>query len=85
MSPFLPGYKRLLNEDNYDNTETADNSRSGKDDMSHTIPDDFTDNNNNNKLQIIMTNTRRKLLKFKKIIKVLIILKLQILCGMVVL
>ena len=43
MSPFLPVNKRLLNEDNYYNPETTDTSLSGKDDMSHNIPDDFTE------------------------------------------
>ena len=42
MSPFLPGNKILLNEDNDDNPEATDNSISRKDDMSHTSPDDFT-------------------------------------------
>ena len=43
FSPFLPVNKRLLNEDNDDNTETIDTSLSGKDDMSHTRSDDFTE------------------------------------------
>ena len=46
--------------------------------MSHTSPDDFTGKTNGKKLQITMTNTRRKLQKFKKVMKVLIIMKLQI-------
>ena len=43
LSPFLPGNKRLLNEDNYDNPETTDTSISEKYDMSHTSPGDFTE------------------------------------------
>ena len=45
LSPFPPGNKRLLNEDNDDNTETIDNSLSGKYDMSHTSKDVFTEKN----------------------------------------
>ena len=45
MSPFLPGNKRPSNKDNDDNNETTDTSLSGKYDMSHTIPDDFTEKN----------------------------------------
>ena len=48
LSPFLPGNKRLLNEDNDDNPETKDTSISGKYDMSHTSPDDFTETNDKN-------------------------------------
>ena len=40
LSPFLPGNKRLLNEENDHNPETTDISQSGKDDMSHTSRDD---------------------------------------------
>ena len=36
VPPFLPGNKRLLNEENYDNTETTDTLQSEKDDASHT-------------------------------------------------
>ena len=36
LSPFLPGNKRLLNEENNHNPETTDNSLSGKYDTSHT-------------------------------------------------
>ena len=43
MSPFLSENKRLLNKDNDDNPETTDNSLSGKYDMSHTSPEDFTE------------------------------------------
>ena len=42
LSPFIPGNKILLNEDNGDNTETTDTSLYEKCDMSHTCPDDFT-------------------------------------------
>ena len=76
LSPFLPGYKGLLNEDDDDNTETIDTSLSEKDDISHTILDDFTGKKNDKRFQIMMTNTRRKLRKFKMVMKVLIILKL---------
>ena len=43
VPPFLSGNKRLLNKDNDDNPETTDNSLYGKDDMSHTSPDYFTE------------------------------------------
>ena len=43
LSSFLPGSKRLLNEDNDNNTETTHTSLSGKYDMSHTSPDYFTE------------------------------------------
>ena len=43
MSPFIPGNKRLLNENNDDHPETTDTSISENDDMSHTSPDDFTE------------------------------------------
>ena len=43
LSPFFPGNRKLLNEDNYDNPETTDTSLSGKDELSHTSPDDFTE------------------------------------------
>ena len=42
LSPFIPGNKILLNEDNDDNPETIDTLLSGKDHRSHTIKDDFT-------------------------------------------
>ena len=43
MSPFIPGNKRLINKENYDNPETIDTTLSGKYDMSHTRTDDFTE------------------------------------------
>ena len=43
MSPFLPGNKILLNEDNGDNPENTDTSLSGQDDILHTSKDDFTE------------------------------------------
>ena len=43
LSPFLPGNKRILNEDNDDNPETIDTSLSENYDMSHTSPEDFTE------------------------------------------
>ena len=52
--------------------------------MSHTSPDDFTEKNTK-KIQMMMTNTRRKLRNFKTVMKVLIIMKLKILCVMIVL
>ena len=85
MYPFLPGNTRLLNKDNDDNPETTDTSLSGKYYMSHTSPDNFTEKKMTKNLQINMTNTRRKLRKFKKVMKVLIIMKLQILCVIIVL
>ena len=45
LSPFLTVNKRLLNKDNDDNPETTDTSQPGKDDMSHTSLDDFTEKN----------------------------------------
>ena len=45
LSLFFPRNKILLNEDNYDDPETTDTSLSGKYDMSHTSPDDFTEKN----------------------------------------
>ena len=50
LSPFLPGNKRQLSEDNDDNPETTDTSLSGKDDMSHTSPYDFTGKTNDKKI-----------------------------------
>ena len=41
LSPFLPGNKILLNEENYHNPETMDTSRSEKYDKSYTSWDDF--------------------------------------------
>ena len=85
MSPFLHGNKILLNEYNYNNTETTDTSLSEKNDMSHTSPDGFTEKRKTKKILMMMTNPRRKLRKFKTVMKVLIILKLQILCVMILL
>ena len=51
--------------------------------MSHTIPDDFTEITKDKKK--MMTNIGRKLQNFKAIMKVLRILKLQIVCVMIVL
>ena len=45
LSTFLSGNKRLLNKDNDNNPETTDTSLSGKYDMSHNIPYDFTEKN----------------------------------------
>ena len=84
MSPFLPINKRLLNKDIDDNNETIEILLSGKYDMSHTSPDGFTEKITKI-LQIMMTKTRGKLRKFGKIMKLLMILKLQIFCVMIVL
>ena len=46
LSPFIPGNKILLNEDDDDNPETTDTSLSGKDDMSQISIDDFTGKTN---------------------------------------
>ena len=43
LSTFIPGNKILLKKYNDDNPETKDTSLSGKDDMSHTSKDDFTE------------------------------------------
>ena len=40
LSPFLPGNKRILNEENDNNNENTDTSKSEKYDMSHTSQDD---------------------------------------------
>ena len=50
MSPFIPGNRRLLNEDNDDNPENTDTSLSRKDDMSYTSPDNFTEKTNDKKI-----------------------------------
>ena len=73
LSPFLPGNKRLLNEENDNNPETTDTSLYEKDDMSHTSPYNSTEKGGK---QMMMTNTRSKLQNFKTVMKVLIILKL---------
>ena len=65
--------------------QTKDTSISGKYIMSHTSPDYFTGKKNDKKLQIMMTNTRSKHQKLKKVMKVLIILKHQIIFAMIVL
>ena len=49
----LPENKILLKEDNDDNLETTDTSLSGKYDMSHTSPDDFSERQN---VKIIANN-----------------------------
>ena len=41
LSPFITGNRRLLNEENDNNPETTDTSRSEKDDMSHTSRNDY--------------------------------------------
>ena len=40
LSPFIPGNKGLLNEENDHNPKTTDTSQSEKYDMSHTSRDD---------------------------------------------
>ena len=77
MSPFLPVNKRLLNEENYQNPQPTNTSLSEKDDISHTSRDDFIKKRNTKK-QKTMTNTMRKLRDYKRVMKVLIIMKLQI-------
>ena len=49
LSTYIPGNKRLLNKDYDDNHETTDISLSEKYDMSHTILDDFTEKNGQQK------------------------------------
>ena len=61
LSPFVPGNKRLLNEDNDNNPKTTDTSQSEKYDIPHTSLDAFTGKTNDKKLQIMMTNPGRKL------------------------
>ena len=53
--------------------------------MSHIFPDEFTEKINDKKIQIMMTNTKRKHQKLKKVMKVLIIMKHHILFVMIVL
>ena len=85
MSPFLPVYKRILNDENDHNFETTDTSLSEQDDMSHTSRDDFIEKVRYKKILMMMTNTRSKLQNLKTVMKVLIIMKLQILCVVIVL
>ena len=79
MYPFLPGNKILLNKDNHDNTQTTDTSLSEKYDMSHISPYYFTEKQTTKKLQI------RDHRKLKKERKVLMMMKYQILCVMILL
>ena len=83
--PFIPGNKILLNEANNDNPETIDNSQYEKDDMSHTSQDDSIAKAKDKKNQMMTKNIKRILRKFKTVMNVLIIIKLQILCVMKVL
>ena len=50
LSPFIPGNKISLKEDNDDNPEITVTSLYGKDDMSHTSKDDFTGKTNDKKI-----------------------------------
>ena len=74
-----------MKKDNDNHPETIDTSLSEKNDMSHTSPDDFTGKKMTKTILMMMTNTRRKLRKIKTVMKVLIMMKHQILCGMIVL
>ena len=47
LSPLFTGNKRLLNNENDNNTETTDTSRSEKDDMSHTSQGDSIEKSKN--------------------------------------
>ena len=78
LSPFLPGNKVVLNKENDHDTETTDTSLSEKYDMSHTRGDNFIDKTKDEKILMMMMNTKRKLRNFRTVIKVLTILKLQI-------
>ena len=73
LSPFLPRNKRILNEENDDNPETTYTRLSEKYDMSHTCTYNFTEKTKYIKIQIMMKNTRRKLLNLKTLMKVFII------------
>ena len=85
LSPFLPGNKILLNEINDHNPETIDTSQSEKYDMSHTSPDDSIAKAKDTKKTNDDDEYKENTLKFKTVKNVLIILKLQILCVMIVL
>ena len=60
LSPFITGNKILLNEDNDNNPETIDTSLYGKM-IYHILVQMILLKKNENKLQIMMTNKRRKL------------------------
>ena len=85
LSPFLPGNKRLLNEENEDNPETIDTSKSETDDTSHTNKYYSIEKVIDTKKLTMMTNTKRILRNTKTVMNVLIILNLQILCVMKIL
>ena len=79
LSPFLPGNKILSNEKNDHNPETTYTSLFEKYDMSYTSRECFIEKTEVKKKLTAMKNTQRKLQNFKTIMKVLIILKLEIL------
>ena len=85
MCSFLPVNRRPSNEENSHNPETKDTSQSEKDYMSHISQDDFTAKSKDTKILMKITNTKRILRNIRTVMKVLIIMKLQILCTMIVL
>ena len=82
IPPFLPGNKRLLNEGNDDNPETAYTSQYEKDDRSHTNRDYSIAKVKDKKIIMMMANTKRILRNIRAVMNMLVILKLQILCVM---
>ena len=85
LYPFIPVNKILLNKENDHNPETTDNSRSEKYNMSHTSRDYCIENRKTQKTLMMMTNTKMRLRNIKTVMNLLIILKLQTLCVMIVL
>ena len=85
VPPFIPGKKSPINKENNDNHETTDTSHIEKYYTSHTNRDDYIEKFKDIKIPMTMTNTERVLRNIKMVMKVLIILKLQILHVMKVL
>ena len=86
VPPFSSGFKLLRNKANDNNTETIDTSCTDKYDTSRTDKDDSIENvkamkktNDDEKIPTMMTNTKMILCNIEMVMKVLIILKLQIL------
>ena len=80
VHPFIPGNKRSRNEENDDNPENTDTSQSKKYDTSHTSRDDSFAKAKGKTILTMMTNKKRILRKFKTVMNVLKMPKLQILC-----
>ena len=65
LSPFIPGNKRILNEDNDDHPETTDISLSEKDDTAHTSQYDFTGKTNDKKIKNIDDKYKEKTMELQ--------------------